>query len=1283
MAIINRIFTGKMNIDAHPMRVPKGDYIEAVNITRNSEGMYSDGPVGNITGNQLIPYTFHDEGTRRTIGAEEDKVRNRIYNFVWLASGYHSILYYDDTLKINVKIFENLTNSGGVDILHWDPSFRINHVDIVYKDTGDLLSWTDGLNDPCQINVTLALNGTYGVWQESYIKVIKAPPQIPPAVTYEDDVTITVNNLRRKLFRIKYEYEYDDFEKSVTSSQGVVPLPINYADTAIDKDPTKNARIAIIVQTGSARVKKIRILIAQNIGNIFSDFFLVKVIDKAADGIADNDITAIRFYNDQSYTYINVQQSLLGFDWVPQNAFAQCLPNGNVLCYGGITEGYDLPVISGSSSATLIDERTTQLPYIYVVSQSGNSGFGTGNIKVIIIGNIRVGDTFNLYTTNETITYTAVVASALNVIEGLQANAVLTHGFTPVALGTESFTVTKTGESLLRIDSAPVLRPPTDSFVFDYNTRNEPALVYFDAYGRTCGAVTKQGFASQTAGYTKVAGIQQIPKLSFNITSRPPLEAIYYHVLFGKNTTESTLLDWISDSTYKDADYAYISIQNLTVFAQDNPDTPLGYSFVANDRIRFMQVLSGTTNTIYDTTFDFNIQALVTDPVIYSKIQKGTYVKIVLPATSSTFDFGTKEFSNFFIKLYTPAQSVANGLDVYYEIGQRYYIGNAGTVNAFHQGMLQNQSPDLVTPATFEFIQGEFYYRKRSITTSSKLSYALTPVSLSTRTILGQVLTRQTVYNNNFTAADAVLSQNFVNNYTSPGWTITVYEFQEIFTVTGNIYIRANNATGAPFVIQIYVVHGTTTTTYVLGNQSGPIFAGQNITFTPTVPITMPPNSRCFLVFDCSDANFSISIVGGGLDYTEALVQYTVGAVDPNFSDFFASAVNSYARPWVVDENARRTFYPTLRRNGGEYQQDTSTNNVNRFYFDVQDTYNRSFGGIKKLFVIGSKMHVFQEFDIGVVPVKVQVVQDVTGNPLQANSDILLNKIYYPYAGKIGIGDVPESFAHGKFAMYGIDDNKGIVWRLSNDGITVLSVVYQTNSFFVEKLRAFKKNLNNGIVPAGQTYTGDPSVFGVYDAYTNKYIVALQEINRYSSPTVLTFHQDPVTVSFLETRDESEGFESKLSYDPEKMVCLDNLLVVFKNGASWTHNGAVMNNFFGVQYDSYIDVVFNDNMIAKKTIEAVFETGNVLWDCPEITTSLISFGTTPQQSVLIDEDFSLLEGEYNAAFLRDQNSIGGIIDGDTLKGTYVIIRFRAKSPTDFVFLNSASVRFIDSALNEK
>ena len=75
-------------------------------------------------------------------------------------------------------------------------------------------------------------------------------------------------------------------------------------------------------------------------------------------------------------------------------------------------------------------------------------------------------------------------------------------------------------------------------------------------------------------------------------------------------------------------------------------------------------------------------------------------------------------------------------------------------------------------------------------------------------------------------------------------------------------------------------------------------------------------------------------------------------------------------------------------------------------------------------------MKVYQKFKVGNVPVLTQIVKDVAGNPLQANTDQLINKIQY-YSGDYGIGDCPCSLAWDNFADYFVDDFRGVVCRLS------------------------------------------------------------------------------------------------------------------------------------------------------------------------------------------------------------------------------------------------------------
>ena len=203
MPIINNPFNGKLNLDVAQYRISNGDYIDALNITKDSEGVGNDLVVANILGNTNIPYTL-PAGENKVIGFYPDKVRDRAYYFLWNSNGYNSILYYNASTEAIVKVLESKTDSDGIDILNFNPSYKVLSVNIYYRDVeGDIIFFNDGLNPPRNINI-LANYGSS--WKAEYLLLIKAPPIMPPQVVYENDTTITINNLRNKLYQFCYRY---------------------------------------------------------------------------------------------------------------------------------------------------------------------------------------------------------------------------------------------------------------------------------------------------------------------------------------------------------------------------------------------------------------------------------------------------------------------------------------------------------------------------------------------------------------------------------------------------------------------------------------------------------------------------------------------------------------------------------------------------------------------------------------------------------------------------------------------------------------------------------------------------------------------------------------------------------------------------------------------------------------------------------------------------------------------------------------------------------------------
>lgn len=1256
---------GVMDLDSPNDVIGRGSHSIAYN--GRFRGIGNNLRFETIAGTTLITNNL-PAGNNENIGAIYDGLKKRIIFANYNSSGNHGIYIFSTESFTVTPLIITGTNTIG-DPLRFTLNGFIANMNILYGDDqqGDIFYFLNSQKEPCQININQQLAGSYGIFQRSFFDVCKEPLSVPLYVTYENDSTVKVNNLRKKVIKFKGRKHFNNKDRSVTSSQGVLPLPVNWQDSAIDKDPTKNCRIAITIETGDSNVKKLEILGAiagaasgGNTGtpNTFGDYFSIITLDKAELGIPDNDLYTYRFFNDQAYLPIDVKESIQEFDWVPLQANAQELLNGNVPVYGGILEGYDKVVSSNVISTSSIIQRTTQPPYTFACSQSGDSGFGTGNIHTVVIGTIAIGNLFTFQTTNQTISFAATATTTANVIAGLSAAATVA-GFTIISSDTENLVVIKTGESLLRFLATPIVIAVSDSFVYDWNSRYSFGIVYFDAKGRTNGVVFPAS-SIQTNGYSESSGTPTIPKILFSISGRPPIWATYYQIVRTKNTTKADTFYWISDKTFKDATYAYISIESLNAFIKTNPSSKfLAYGFSPNDRIRFIKVLSGSVNTIY-TQQDFEIIEEKFDPEINGVVQIGQYLKIALPATSGTFDFGTSDFYNYFINLYTPAESASEGLDVYYEFGERYAIGNAGTINAFHQGMLQNQTSNLVTPATFEFTQGDNYYRNRIINTGDVISYKLIAGTLATSTIIGQAQVSESLPNTNFTTALTVTQQAFINNYNSPGWTINVNTFTYTFAVTGTINLRTVNSTTAPFIIQIYVVFGTTTVLYVLGNKSGPTAAGVDVIFNVSQSIVMPPNSKAFLVMNTTDNAFRVNLVSGNLIYTQSALTYTVGCPDPSFSDYFEANVNSNGRTWANDPNATQSFIGNILRWGLNYEALTNLNLSNRFYFENFDEIDLDKGDIMRFKVRERIMRIFQKRACSQVGIYTKFVQDSGNTNILTTTDDIIAKNNVQYQGSVGIGDYATNLASATIADYFVNPYTGEEYRLSNDGLINLSEKYLGEYTIKQLLTPYT---NNYLRPNGST----AKIIKYFDFLESNAGTILQA-GIYNGENVPNYN-----FSFNEPRN---AFGLFYNIFPDFALGFEDKVAYWKNGQLYINNNdAEQNKFFGTQFGSSIKLIFNDQVAIKKVMDAISYQSNKVWVSDQdgdILTSYINQQTELRQSSnLIEQDFSEEDGLQYAALLCDKNSGEdprlALVEGDVLQGNWISIVFRYRG-SEFSYL---------------
>ena len=95
------------------------------------------------------------------------------------------------------------------------------------------------------------------------------------------------------------------------------------------------------------------------------------------------------------------------------------------------------------------------------------------------------------------------------------------------------------------------------------------------------------------------------------------------------------------------------------------------------------------------------------------------------------------------------------------------------------------------------------------------------------------------------------------------------------------------------------------------------------------------------------------------------------------------------------------------------------------------------------------------------------------------------------------------------------------------------------------------------------------------------------------------------------------------------------------------------------------------------------EIANTIWVVPSMSTNSYSYGTTKQISSLVEAEFTLLEGNPSAAIKRDANSSGGKVNGNFMKGNYLIVKFQKTNANNLVNLAEVSTRFTDSPLTVK
>lgn len=1224
---------GGMDLDTSYYNLRGDAYVDALNVTRDASVSGNDDIISNLVGNRIFAFTL-PAGTNKEIGAYANTLANTIISFVYNSNSYHTIIEYDMTPRTSAKIFQNLTDSNSVDVLGFTVTGKITGINIYPSEDGDLLFFLDSLGRPTEMNITRMKAGQFTPVSRDIIKLHKRPPLSPPTSVYSNDTTRQANNFLNKLTRYRYRWVFFDNYKSTASPISTVPLPPSILDPVYTNVFTNNNLINILLNSGPKNVKAIELWLSiSEHSNQFERFVLAKTINK----------TEILLTSTQTlFPTGGTTRAVIVFSGVVTtgaviNIYLTLLPSTQTLV-GTYT------TLAGDSITSIYNGLAASITAIGIGTSPSVGGWG-------------------IYFDFNNVLYS---------FDEVQINLAVT------TVDDTDFQVSFYNDS-----TYPFISDDESLQLFDYVP--DAAVAQEEPNGNVIA------FGNITEGYDR----DLTPNVTITVLTTAAGTGGALSTLGGVASQLTTVLNaerWKIDFTGAPATGTVTNVYLRS--------TPGG-----------VQTLVATYTAVSGDTALSVVNGLKASMAILGPAIPGGNCNVILgdasgvfPLTTLGFAFTDSAYNYDSFTITNPTVSASNSLATWKWSTERNvaisYYDQTGKTN----GILYNAK--VTFPAYSEngsqvpmlpYINLKIYHVPPDWAYSYQISFTKEPTqylffeAVAVNSVENEFIyfditnlainqakqpTTAAVISWSFQDGDRMrlirrMSDGFVYGASFDTFVEGIVTSPKINNVTQTDKTFVKIKKYAPFAAEVYTSNFFVIELYRPGqqppNNSNAVFYESGIEFDILDPTTATRRHQGSV--SDQTANYvtpaEMNIYQGDSYFrnrTIALAETGVGSYnvqDRNFVDFYISAVSSIdGRPLTIEINAKEATYGALVRHSEAYQPNTNVNGLNRFYANNFLDCDTSYGGIMRLSGRDRLMKVFQRNKTGRIPLFSQVGKSATGDEVTVVTDRLLNPIQY-YAGNWGIGTAGTSLSSFNFADYFIDNIRGAILRSSNDGIDVLSIIYKVNSWATQEL---------------PLRTSPSFAYGAFDQKLNNYILALEAAEGSAAQT-LSFSEGWDT-------DIKPSFESFLSLFPDGMVTIGTLLCSFKDGAMWTHDSGY-NSFFGVAYESSVTVVFNDKVLEGKSLLAIEQTSNTIWDIPEITTQVNTYGTTKQQSNLKEAEFTYLEGKYGSAIKRDTNSPGGKINGDILKGGYVKVKFRKQDASNLITLDIVKLKYIESPLNTR
>lgn len=1222
MVIDNKLLFGGLNTDDEDRVIPNGDYRFALNIRNSKSDSDSQGAIENIKGT-AVHYVDFGSADYKAIGAYDDSLNNKIYWLVYSSDLNHLILEYDVVNNTSTTVI-----SGSA--LNFSPNRLIVEQNIAIID--GLIYWVN--IKPYKINIEDAKAGIIDGNNEDSILAIRPAPNYPPTVKYGSNLDIKTNNVRAKLFQFRCKYVYSDNEESAWSPISKIATPNVDDSSTLAENENKYRPFSyyntslnnfIRVSIGFNKivnplVKRIKIAFReQNYG----DFYLAE--DRDVDDILGT-VFDFDFYNNESYTSIDNDgnKGMRLFDNVPLESNTQSLIDGNKIAYGGITDNFD-PVDIQIKTTPKYTTNTISPPpaFIDVLKyQSFPNQWGF---------NQSLFEAYDSYAANH--------LAAINVNGTITTlDRVGTDNFKNVQQGNNTYYLNKGAVTTakwylveLSIGNSNIVEGlrytvKLDIWYYDYGTGNirswcPSTQVVVDNY--------IMSFPQQDRAYRLALKIKDsIAALSLDlghtIISFDHFAVATWSFGWGQNVSNGTrLLRFRVNGNLKVS-----AVSNVSGFKNFGKGV---YSDVLWDKGKDEYFKVEDAGAIYGVAPTVKVYAdwtLLTEKSLKNGANHGIGIVYYDNPNRCGLTNISKE-KLFYVPFPTESDKRGN-------IPPNSYLSSTDLeVEIEHLPPLWAKYYQIVYTGnqTIENVQGSTGYKgfiqfKINDYNSSAGITGASSCKVDELTQFNDQTPESVDIGYGYSKGDRIrFIMNENGDYLSKYADVEIISFDQ--STSKLVFKKPDITINSGYTVEIYTPKKQVDDTfYYEVGELRKIINGYHMGDSQDQSATT--NAKLLLT-----------------DIGDVYMRYRVAPTsrqieDYHYSDYYKSDSWDKGRVNIVDNNITQTYRPTTIRYSNSYIPETNINGLSRFDDFDFEAYDQRYGSIKLLYSKDRQLNVFQQLKTGRIGVNRSTIYSANGDVSSISRvDKVLNEIEY-YAGEYGIGNNPESFAVYGNSMYFTDVKRGVVCRLSSNGIVPISE-YKMHNYF------------NDIFELLDNSSLEYKVIGTYDVRFDEYVLHITNGNIQE------------TIAFSEGKNRWVTF---YSFNPEYMISNKTGLISFNDGLLHLHNKSVRyNSFYENLYPSQIKIVSNIEPTKVKLYTNITEDSSDVWKLIEATNQ------NNQKTSLEYTDFEDVEGVYKAHLFKDENTPNvayPLIEGDEIRGHSLSLLFE-NDKTTFTKLFSIGV----------